>query len=98
MKVRVKFVLLAVLLGISSLLEAQNLPDFFNGLTPWVNDSIPVYKGYRVVGEWGEESDNYYYDDYYHIVRNEEENWVSSYRTDSSFYDVDNDYELDFFC
>lgn len=97
MKVRVKFVLLAVLLGISSLLEAQNLPDFFNGLTPWVNDSIPVYKGYRVVGERGEESDNYYYDDYYHIVRNEEENWVSCYRTDSSFYDVDNDYELDFF-
>lgn len=95
MKVRVKFVLLAVLLGISSLLEAQNLPDFFNGLTPWVNDSIPVYKGYRVVGEWGEESDNYYYDDYYHIVRNEKENWVSSYCSYSSFYDTDNDYEPD---
>lgn len=97
MKVRVKFVLLAVLLGISSLLEAQNLPDFFNGLTPWVNDSIPVYKGYRVVGEWGEELYSYYYDDDYRIERNEKENWVSSYRSYSSFYDVDNDYELDFF-
>ena len=97
MKVRVKFVLLAVLLGISSLLEAQNMPDFFNGLTPWVNDSIPVYKGYRVVGEWGEELDSYYYDDNYRIERNEKENWVSSYRSYSSFYDVDNDYELDFF-
>ena len=95
MKVRVKFVLLAVLLGISSLLEAQNMPDFFNGLTPWVNDSIPVYKGYRVVGEWGEELDSYYYDDNYRIERNEEENWVSSYRSYSSFYDTDNDYEPD---
>ena len=93
MKVRVKFVLLAVLLGISSLLEAQNLPDFFKGLTPWVNDSIPVYKGYRVVGEWGEELDSYYYDDNYRIERNEKENWVSSYRSYSSFYDTDN--ELD---
>ena len=91
MKVRVKFVLLAVLLGISSLLEAQNLPDFFNGLTPWVNDSIPVYKGYRVVGEWGEELDSYYYDDNYRIERNEKENWVSSYCSYSSFYDTDNE-------
>lgn len=73
------------------------MPDFFNGLTPWVNDSIPVYKGYRVVGEWGEELDSYYYDDNYRIERNEKENWVSSYRSYSSFYDVDNDYELDFF-
>lgn len=91
MKVIVKFVLLAVLLGISSLLEAQNLPDFFKGLTPWVNDSIPVYKGYRVVGEWGEELDSYYYDDNYRIERNEKENWVSSYRSYSSFYDTDNE-------
>lgn len=95
MKVRVKFVLLAVLLGISSLLEAQNLPDFFKGLTPWVNDSIPVYKGYRVVGEWGEELYSYYYDDDYRIERNEKENWVSSYRSYSSFYDTDNDNEPD---
>ena len=95
MKVRVKFVLLAVLLGISSLLEAQNLPDFFKGLTPWANDSIPVYKGYRVVGEWGEELYSYYYDDDYRIERNEKENWVSSYRSYSSFYDTDNDNEPD---
>ncbi|MBR6660019.1 MAG: cellulase family glycosylhydrolase [Paludibacteraceae bacterium] len=95
MKVRVKFVLLAVLLGISSLLEAQNLPDFFKGLTPWVNDSIPVYKGYRCVGEWGEELYSYYYDDDYRIERNEKENWVSSYRSYSSFYDTDNDNESD---
>lgn len=95
MKVRVKFVLLAVLLGISSLLEGQNLPDFFKGLTPWVNDSIPVYKGYRVVGEWGEELYSYYYDDDYRIERNEKENWVSSYRSYSSFYDTDNDNEPD---
>ena len=88
--------LLTALLGVCSLLSAQTKPtepDFFKFLRPWISDTIPMYKGYRCVGEWGEELYSYYYDDDYRIERNEKENWVSSYRSYSSFYDTDN--ELD---
>lgn len=98
MNVRSVFMLLTALWGVCSLLSAQTMPpepDFFNFLRPWISDTIPIYKGYRVVGEWGEELDSYYYDDDYRIERNEKENWVSSYRSYSSFYDTDNDNESD---
>lgn len=98
MNVRSVFMLLTALWGVCSLLSAQTMPpepDFFKFLRPWISDTIPIYKGYRVVGEWGEELDSYYYDDNYRIERNEKENWVSSYRSYSSFYDTDNDNELD---
>ena len=96
MNVRSVFMLLTALLGVCSLLSAQTKPtepDFFKFLRPWISDTIPMYKGYRCVGEWGEELYSYYYDDDYRIERNEKENWVSSYRSYSSFYDTDN--ELD---
>lgn len=98
MNVRSVFMLLTALWGVCSLLSAQTMPpepDFFNFLRPWISDTIPIYKGYRVVGEWGEELDSYYYDDNYRIERNEKENRVSSYHSYSSFYDTDNDYEPD---
>lgn len=70
------------MLGVEFALNAQEVPDPLNNLKPWVNDSTPAYKGYRIVSEKGVELRVQYYD----IVRNAEENWVSYTQTNENCY------------